>query len=537
VARLVAADDALHPRLRIISDERLTGAPREAVQARLYLWLKTHIEKLLGPLFELSKAEDITGIARGIAFQLIEALGVLERQKVAAELKDLDQPSRSSLRKYGVRFGAYHIYFPLLLKPAARSLASLLWALKQENADLSALSSAQHLASSGRTSFPADKLLDRDAYRALGYRQCGERAVRVDILERLADLIRPALSWREGAPGEKPAGAFDGRGFVVTQAMTSLAGTAGEDFASILSALGYRMERCSVPPPATESGPVTGVTAEAVSGGVPESVSQQAVAMDVVLEGQESVSDRADTADIGPVEPVDVGSSGVAATALEAATEVAEESSAAFSAVGASAASNAGEAAINNGVPTDSAPVEGDAVSAEIAANVAAPAEADGAPAMIEVWRPGGRSADRRPRHDRNRHRRQQARPDGPQPATADKETSEGAQGRERYGRGRRGQSAGGAAESAPAWNERESREGKGVRPRERFKDKGRDRDQDKGRVQGSRKGGREGRSDAGPSHRPYASSAPREREQSIDPNSPFAKLAALKEQLAGRKD
>jgi ATP-dependent RNA helicase SUPV3L1/SUV3 len=75
------------------------------------------------------------------------------------------------------------------------------------------------------------------------------------------------------------------------------------------------------------------------------------------------------------------------------------------------------------------------------------------------------------------------------------------------------------------------------VRPRERFKDKGRDRDQDKGRVQGSRKGGREGRSDAGPSHRPYASSAPREREQSIDPNSPFAKLAALKEQLAGRKD
>ena len=51
------------------------------MQARLDLWLKTHIEKLLGPLFELGKAEDITGIARGIAFQLIEALGVLERQR------------------------------------------------------------------------------------------------------------------------------------------------------------------------------------------------------------------------------------------------------------------------------------------------------------------------------------------------------------------------------------------------------------------------------------------------------------------------
>src|SRR5204862_5048810 len=227
----------------IISDERLTGASREAVQNRLDLWLKTHIEKLLGQLFALSKAEDITGIARGIAFQLVEALGVLERNRIAAEMKDLDQPSRALLRKYGVRFGAYHIYFPGLLKPAARALASLLWAEKEANVDLSALSGAQHLEGSGRTSFAVDKTLPRDAYRVLGYKQCGERAVRVDILERLADLIRPALSWRPGAPGQKPAGAFDGRSFVVTQAMTSLTGSAGEDFASVLRALGYRMEK------------------------------------------------------------------------------------------------------------------------------------------------------------------------------------------------------------------------------------------------------------------------------------------------------
>lgn len=69
---------------------------------------------------------------------------------------------------------------------------------------MSALSGAQHLAGSGRTSFPVDKQLDRDAYRVLGYKQCGERAVRVDILERLADLIRPALSWRQGSLGGSP---------------------------------------------------------------------------------------------------------------------------------------------------------------------------------------------------------------------------------------------------------------------------------------------------------------------------------------------
>ena len=192
VGKLVAADDVLRPRVRIIADDRLSGAPRDAVQARVEKWLTAHIEKVLGPLFDLSKAEDITGLARGIAFQLVEALGVVERQKIAAEMKDLDQSSRAVLRKYGIRFGAYHIYLPALLKPAARSLASLFWALKQETIDLSVLSTAQHMAGSGRTSLrrrPRGHRSHRLSHAGLSAVQSA-RAVRVDILERLADLIR-----------------------------------------------------------------------------------------------------------------------------------------------------------------------------------------------------------------------------------------------------------------------------------------------------------------------------------------------------------
>ncbi len=297
VAKLVAAaEDVLHPRVRIIADDRLSGAPRDAVQARLDLWLKTHIEKILGPLFELAKAQDISGIARGIAFQLIEALGVLERTKIATEMKDLDQPSRASLRKYGVRFGAYHIYMPGLLKPAARGLATLLWALRHDDIDMSALTGAQHLAASGRTSFPADKTLNQEAYRTLGYRLGGERAVRVDILERLADLIRPALAWREGISGEKPPGAFDGRSFIVTQAMTSLTGSAGEDFASILRALGYRMDR-RAPLPIVAAPPVDApieASADATS------VVEFEVATSEVSPVAEVVSDEPSAADAIP---------------------------------------------------------------------------------------------------------------------------------------------------------------------------------------------------------------------------------------------
>ena len=95
VAKLVAAEDALHPRLRIIADERLTGAAREKVQTRLDLWLKTHVEKLLGPMFELSKAEDVTGIARGIAFQLVRGA----RRARAQQDRGRDEGSRPALAR------------------------------------------------------------------------------------------------------------------------------------------------------------------------------------------------------------------------------------------------------------------------------------------------------------------------------------------------------------------------------------------------------------------------------------------------------
>src|SRR5215813_10974290 len=252
VAKLVGADNVLRPRVRVLADEQLTGAALELVQNRLDLWTRSHVERLLAPLFTLAAAEDITGIARGIAYQIVEALGVLERSKVAAEVKGLDQPARAVLRKHGVRFGAYHLYLPMLLKPAPRALAAQLWTLKFGTPEMKGLDELQHLAASGRTSFPADKEIDKALYRTLGYRVCGERAVRVDILERLADLIRPALAWRDGAPGDKPPGAFDGRAFVVTGAMNSLTGSSGEDFASILRSLGYRMEKRPKPPEAAK---------------------------------------------------------------------------------------------------------------------------------------------------------------------------------------------------------------------------------------------------------------------------------------------
>src|SRR4051812_19927385 len=451
VGKLIAGEDVLRPRLRIIADEQLTGASREAVQTRLDLWLVNHIERLLAPLFALAAAEDITGIARGVAYQLIESIGVLERQKVAEDVKSLDQPSRANLRKYGVRFGAYHLYMPALLKPAPRSLAAQLWMLKHGSPDDKGLDELQRLASSGRTSIPVDKDTPKPLYRTIGYRVCGERAIRVDILERLADLIRPALAWRDGVGGVKPAGAVNGFGFTVTGAMTSLTGASGEDFASILRSLGYRMEKRPKPPepepaatPQAAAAPIA--PAPAAAGGVVETPAE--AVLDAAAPDAEGERAPALAPDAEPVEDTTI--------------EPSAETSAAETAAPADTVAEPPPA-------TQSLLPSVEFTSAEAAAAPAAVAAPPVEPEMIEVWRPGRPQGERRPRDaerrgGRRRRHEQPATPAEGQPA-AEGSAAAGADGQ-----------AVAADATPPGDGERNERHG---RPRHRRRDRGPRKDAD----------------------------------------------------------
>jgi ATP-dependent RNA helicase SUPV3L1/SUV3 len=471
VGKLQAGEEVLRPRVRIIADEHLTGAPREAVETRLNAWLKSHIEKLLGPLSELEAAADVTGIARGVAFQLIEALGVLDRQRVAEEVKGLEQPARASLRKYGVRFGAYHIYLPVLLKPSPRSLAVQLWALRHDGPQSKGLDDLLHLAGSGRTSIPLNREIDPALYRTAGYRVCGERAVRVDILERLADLIRPALAWRDGAPGTKPPGVFPGGGFTVVNGMTSLSGASGEDFASILRSLGYRMEKRPKP---KEPEPAIAETATASPG------------------EQGETGERSE-----PSEKT--------ATPPEATTEATSAESDALETV-ADETLAAPETVVAQTVEA----VDGVAdvnVSAEAAAmpSQSDPLPASGEPEMIEVWRPGRAT---RPEGRRHRPRRRDAHKDPGKSAPRAEETVAAAPAEQNAPSPSSEPAAATAtATAAPAREARHSRH--------------------------RRRHAGEHRSDRLPRdrERPPVKRFER-REKAPDPNSPFAKLAALKAQL-----
>ncbi len=122
VGKIVSGDELLKPRIVILADEQLTGPPRDLVSNRLDRWLSNHVNTLLKPLAELGADEQLTGMARGVAFRLVENLGVIDRRDIASEIQSLDQQMRASLRRHGVRFGAYHIFVPALLKPAPAGL-------------------------------------------------------------------------------------------------------------------------------------------------------------------------------------------------------------------------------------------------------------------------------------------------------------------------------------------------------------------------------------------------------------------------------
>ncbi len=244
VGHLTSGDHILRPRIILLADEQLTGAARDHVAARIERFVNHHIATILKPLDDLSRDEELEGIAKGLAFQLVENLGVLFRRDVSEEVKSLDQTARGAMRKLGVRFGAYHIFMPALLKPAPAELITLLWALFNNATDKPGYGDLIPALAAGRTSIVTDHSFERTFYRLAGFRFLGKRAVRIDILERLADLIRPLLQWKPES-GARPDGAYDGKHFVTTPAMLSILGATADDIEEILKGLGYRADSVS----------------------------------------------------------------------------------------------------------------------------------------------------------------------------------------------------------------------------------------------------------------------------------------------------
>ncbi len=209
IAEMIAGPDALRPQVRVYDTDFLDGALRERIRKRLAAWLVRHTRNKLAALFALAEA-DLPPRPRGIAFQLVEAMGVLRRADVAEHLGALTKHERKLLREHGVRLGHACVWVPGALKPKADRMKALLTAVYRGD-------DPRTLPEAAGPAFRPDGAADEALCRVLGYKRieaprrgrgprCGDGevvAVRVDALEQLAGALsklRPSGPFTPVAP-------------------------------------------------------------------------------------------------------------------------------------------------------------------------------------------------------------------------------------------------------------------------------------------------------------------------------------------------
>ena len=278
VAQLVKGDSLYVPRAELAASDLLSIDQTQRMQARLVNFLAAHIETVLGRLTILATpdlagqtpakasfpkdsspkdapdqgvvaneipATDLTtdsdqpvddavtatadqpvapaalsGAAKGIAYILFERLGSVPAADIAHLSRNMRETDKPLLARLGLRFGVETVYLPEMLKPAQISLRSLLWSLHNGAFFDGAPPPAGRVAIDSIDDVP-------DLYwLAIGYRRLGQRVMRVDMVERVAMLVRTAA--RAGP-------------FKITEEMLSLAGATREVMGMMLLDLGCKL--------------------------------------------------------------------------------------------------------------------------------------------------------------------------------------------------------------------------------------------------------------------------------------------------------
>ncbi|MGD9979744.1 MAG: helicase-related protein [Hyphomonadaceae bacterium] len=222
VARLTPGAPVLKPRVELIGAEGAAKMEREIAHERLELWLARLVAHDLRPLVALENAwrdGRLPSDARGLAFRLIENAGALDRNQ--EELEQMSELAAHALRRFGVRIGRHTVFMPALVKPRAAHTLALLWHAAHPGGAHSVF-----LARPGALSVVLEQKRSWGECAAAGYRACGRIAVRLDLVEKLAEAIES-----DAPPNDA--------------ALSRLIGRPVRDLTVVLNALGYRQTPAS----------------------------------------------------------------------------------------------------------------------------------------------------------------------------------------------------------------------------------------------------------------------------------------------------
>ena len=220
IVRLVKGEHVMQPKIMIPHNDLLSAEQREKITGRLERWVQDHINTVLEPLAKLKDDAEVTGAARGIAYQVYESLGLLPRADVEELIEGLDSEGRRQIRQRRIMLGPLLVFIHSMNKPAAVRLRAILWGLYNER------ELPMPVPYDGAVSIEVDpKQIDRRFYQAISYPVYGNRAIRIDMLDRVISAIY------DSAEGGK---------FRAQHKMCEWLGCKIDDLYEILTAMGHR---------------------------------------------------------------------------------------------------------------------------------------------------------------------------------------------------------------------------------------------------------------------------------------------------------
>ena len=234
IAKIKKGKDILFPEVILLIENEIDNSLVKKLEEKITIYLKKNIKDQLNDLIKLKDSINLGKEERGLAYRIIEDLGIINRKEVEQEIKDLNPESRRKLKKYGVKIGKYSVYISQVIKPKYSSILPALW-LNYYKSNLTTDDIKEQinlLPKAGITSCEINKKVFPELYKYSGYKIIKKYAIRIDILERLDKIIYENIKINTNK-----------NQFAITDEMVSILGTSLSQMKGILNGLGYIIKK------------------------------------------------------------------------------------------------------------------------------------------------------------------------------------------------------------------------------------------------------------------------------------------------------
>ena len=219
IAEIKPGKNYLNPIIKLFIDDTLEDNDFSNLKLTIENWIEKEKQKYLSDLISIEKTSLKNSLARGLAYQLFENNGVLNRETASNMIKNLNKEERYELRKKGIKIGKYHIYQPRMIRPNAVKFKTILWKCFNSTKEMS-------YPNFGINFLKNFKNKNKNFLRICGFETFGNFIIRVDILERLfIEIINRSKDYK----------------FKLDSKILNLLGCTKDDFVNFIKLIGYKV--------------------------------------------------------------------------------------------------------------------------------------------------------------------------------------------------------------------------------------------------------------------------------------------------------